>query len=332
MKKIALLILGLGFLTACEKALIDKNPQNDPQSNFDVLWETVRDKYSFFELKNINWDSVRTHYDPMVNANTTDEELFAILDSMLFDLRDGHVNLISPFNISRNWQWYLGFPVNFNYDVVERNYLGAGHRIAGGIKYTIIDSVGYMYYGSFSNGFSEKNLKAVLDYFKDTKGVIVDVRDNGGGSLNNAFVLAQTFVTETKNSLITFEKTGPGPTDFGQGLSYNFGPSPLGNYEGEVIVLTNRSCYSATNTFVAILSNYNNVRIVGDQTGGGGGIPIDQELPNGWRYRFSATASFTPDGYNIELGIPPDIPVNNNPTTNAQGVDQILQRALNLLR
>tara|TARA_B100001245_G_scaffold236676_1_gene229703 strand:+ start:5894 stop:6892 length:999 start_codon:yes stop_codon:yes gene_type:complete len=332
LKNILLILLALLLTVSCEKALIDKNPENDPQSNFDILWETVRDKYSFFGLKDINWDSVRVHYDPMVDDQTTDEELFAILDSMLYDLEDGHVNLVAPFNTSRNWQWYLGYPVNFNYDVVERNYLGPDHRIAGGLKYTLIDSIGYLYYGSFSSGFSEKNLKAMLDYFKGTKGVIVDVRDNGGGSLNNAFVLAQTFISEKKNALITFEKTGPALDDFGNGLSYSFGPSSFGHYEGEVVVLTNRSCYSATNTFVAILSNYANVRIVGDQTGGGGGIPIDQELPNGWRYRFSATASFTPDGYNIELGIPPDIALNNNPTTNAQGVDQILQRALNLLR
>ncbi len=320
------------MLGACEKALLDENPENNPQANLDVLWETVREKYSFFNLKNINWDSVYTHYDPMVDNNTSDEELFAIMDSMLYDLRDGHVNLVSPFNLSRNWQWYLGFPVNFNYDVVERNYLGEDHRIAGGIRYTMIDSVGYVYYGSFSNGFTRQNLEAVTDYFKNAKGVIVDVRDNGGGSLNNAFVLAQTFINQTKTALITFEKTGPGPNDFGNGLSYSFGPSSIGNYDGPVAVLTNRSCYSATNTFAAIMSNYDNVTLIGDQTGGGGGLPIDQELPNGWRYRFSATTSFTPDGYNIELGIPPDIEVTNNPTTNAAGVDQILETALILLR
>ncbi|MBF99429.1 MAG: hypothetical protein CMI36_10590 [Owenweeksia sp.] len=144
LKNILLILLALLLTVSCEKALIDKNPENDPQSNFDILWETVRDKYSFFGLKDINWDSVRVHYDPMVDDQTTDEELFAILDSMLYDLEDGHVNLVAPFNTSRNWQWYLGYPVNFNYDVVERNYLGPDHRIAGGLKYTLIDSIGYL--------------------------------------------------------------------------------------------------------------------------------------------------------------------------------------------
>lgn len=332
MKKYIFIILSGFVCLSCEKALLDEDPKNDPQSNFDILWQTVNDKYSFFELKNINWDSVYTHYDPMVNSTTSDENLFAIMDSMLFALRDGHVNLISPFNISRNWEWYLKHPANFNYDVVERNYLGANHRIAGGIKYTRIDSVGYMYYGSFSSGFSLDNLKAVTDYFEGTKGVIVDVRDNGGGSLNNALALVQVFADTSKLALITVEKTGPNHNDFGNALGYTLGPLNDAHYDGPVYILTNRSCYSATNFFAAAMQAYSNVTQLGDWTGGGGGIPIDFELPNGWRFRFSATMTFQPDNFNIELGVPPNKRQNNDPAINAGGTDQILERALTELR
>lgn len=320
------------FSFSCEKALLDEDPQNDPQSNFDILWKTIDEKYSFFELKNINWDSIYSHYDPMVNTNTSDEDLFAIMDSMLFSLRDGHVNLVSNFNVSRNWEWFLNSPPNFNYDVVERNYLGANYRIAGGLKYTIIDSIGYLYYESFSNGFSIENLKAMTDYFKLTKGVIVDVRDNGGGALNNALVLTQVFADSAKQALITFEKTGPGHSDFGNGLGYNLGPLEEAHYAGPVYILTNRSCYSATNFFVGAMQNYSNVTLLGDWTGGGGGIPIDYELPNGWRFRFSATMTFLPNGFNIEQGIPPNKRQNNDPSINASGIDEILDRALNDLK
>lgn len=332
MKKILILLSAISILSSCEKALIDEDPNNDPQTNFDILWQTVNDKYSFFELKNINWDSIYNVYDPIVNENTSDEDLFAIMDTMLFALRDGHVNLISPFNLSRNWEWYLNHPVNFDYDVVERNYLGPNHRIAGGLRYTIIDSIGYIYYESFSSGFSVDNLKAVVNYFQGTKGVIVDVRNNGGGSLNNALVLTQVFADSSKQALITFEKTGPGPNDFGNGLSYTLGPFSEAHYDGPVYVLTNRSCYSATNFFAAAMQNYSNVTLLGDWTGGGGGIPVDFELPNGWRFRFSATATFLPNGFNIELGVPPNRRQNNDPVINAQGVDQILDRALQELQ
>ncbi len=331
-KLIALLSLAVLF-TSCEKAFIDEDPSNDPQTNFDILWTTVDEKYSFFDLKNINWDSVRTHYEPMIYPEMSDEELFDIMDSMLYVLRDGHVNLVSPFNVNRNWNWYLDFPVNFNYDIVERNYLKQDHRIAGGIRYTLIDSIGYIYYESFSNGFSLDNLKAVTNYFKNAKGVIVDVRGNGGGSLNNALVLTQVFANESKQAIVSFEKTGPGHNDFGNGLSYTLGPLEEAHYDGPVAVLINRSCYSATNFFAAAMSNYSNVTLIGDRTGGGGGIPVDYELPNGWRFRFSATASFLPNSFNIELGIPPTngFRLNNDPAINANGTDQILERAIELL-
>lgn len=311
---------------------MDDNPTNDPQSNFDLLWENVRDKYTFFEPKNINWDSVYTHYDPMVDENTTDEELFTVLDNMLYDLRDGHVNLRSPFNLSRNWNWYLNYPDNFNEQLVERNYLGANHRIAGGLRYTILpDSIGYIYYGSFSSGFTLENLDEVMSYMKGTRGLIVDVRNNGGGFLNNAFALGQRLISTEKNVLVTFEKTGPGPNDFGNGLSYNLRPSDGVNYEGEVAVLTNRRCYSATNFFAAMMRSFDNVTLIGDQTGGGGGIPVDSELPNGWTYRFSATVSLIPvfdtAFYNIELGIPPNMSVTNDPNNELIGIDDIIERA-----
>lgn len=332
MKKLIFLLIICSISFSCEKALLDEDPHNDPQSNFDILWKTIDEKYSFFELKNINWDSIYSHYDPMVNSSTSDEDLFEIMDHMLFTLRDGHVNLVSDFNVSRNWEWFLNSPPNFNYDVVERNYLGDDYRIAGGLKYSIIDSVGYLYYESFSNGFSIENLKAMTNYFKNTKGVIVDVRDNGGGALNNALVLTQVFADSTKQALITVEKTGPGHSDFGNALAYNLGPLAEAHYDGPVYVLTNRSCYSATNFFVGAMQNYSNVTLLGDWTGGGGGIPVDFELPNGWRFRFSATMTFLPNGYNIEQGIPPNKRQNNNPSTNASGVDEILDRALNDLK
>ncbi len=315
---------------------MDENPENNPQTNFELLWETVNNKYSFFELKGINWDSVYQHYAPMVDDNTTPEDLFTVLDSMLFDLRDGHVNLRSPFNVSRNWNWYLNYPDNFNYELVERNYLGNDHRIAGGLKYTIIDSVGYIYYGSFSSGFTNENLDQVMTYMKGTKGLIVDVRNNGGGFLGNAFALAQRLVQSKKEVLITFEKTGPGPDDFNNGLSYTLQPSEHVNYDGDVAILTNRRCYSATNFFAALLRFYDNTIQIGDQTGGGGGVPVDNELPNGWTYRFSATVAFIPVFdtalYNIELGVPPDVKLNNNPTRELQGIDDIIERGLNEFR
>ena len=48
------------------------------------------------------------------------------------------------------------------------------------------------------------------------------------------------------------------------------------------------------------------VRIVGWKTGGGGGLPMSSELPNGWGVRFSASRTYDASGKDIEFGIDPD--------------------------
>ena len=116
---------------------------------------------------------------------------------MLNELKDGHTNLISTFNMSRYWDWYLDYPDNFDSDIQE-NYLGRNYSIAGGLKYTtLIDGqIGYIYYGSFSSSAGESGLDHIFYQFKDCKGLICDIRDNGGGMLSNADRIASRFLEE----------------------------------------------------------------------------------------------------------------------------------------
>ncbi|HZI24551.1 MAG TPA: peptidase, partial [Chryseolinea sp.] len=74
MKKLAMLFLIITF-SSCEEAFIESDPKDDPVVNFDFLWSELDQKYSFFEFKKINWDSVYNVYRPQVNSNTSREEL-----------------------------------------------------------------------------------------------------------------------------------------------------------------------------------------------------------------------------------------------------------------
>ncbi len=314
---------------SCEEALRQEEPGNSPLSNYDNLWERLDERYAYFQLKNINWDSLGVVYRASLSQESSDEELFAALDSLLFALRDGHVNLTAPFDLSRYWEWYLNSPENFNWEIIERNYLKQDYQIAGGIHYKYLaDSIAYLYYGSFSSNFSSQQLDYIFNYFKDAKGLILDLRNNGGGSLNNAFSLAKRFIKNTAPALITDQKIGPGANDFGNSLQYTFSPSERPNFIKKTILLTNRSCYSATNTFAAILKSQAQVIQLGDTTGGGGGLPVDYELPNGWVYRFSSTRSFLPSGGDIEMGVAPEIPLNLDTSDYSLGRDGLIEAAL----
>jgi hypothetical protein len=326
-------------ISSCEKLFIEPDPKNTPQECFESMWKRIDEKYSFLDYKHINWDSVKAVYQPRVYTGMSDVELFKVLDSMLYTLKDGHVNLIAPFNISRNWEWYLGYPQNFDYSVLERNYLGDNYYITGPFTNQIFvynsKKIGYFYYNSFSNNFSDYDLDFILSRFATTEGLIIDMRDNGGGITNNVFKLLNRFAKEKQLVGRCYEKNGPGHSDFG--LAYDMYAEPAKDNKGNtaiqyidkpIVILTNRSCFSACNMFVGFMSVLPNVKIVGDKTGGGGGLPTSYQLPNGWVYRFSSTYTALPNGFNIEKGVPVDIHQDMSSANIANGIDDILLKGL----
>ena len=171
------------FCFSCDK---DLEINNSRLENFEMLWRIVDEKYCFFEYKKDsikNWNEVYREYKPKVLACRSDTEMFYIFGDMLNELKDGHVNLYSSFDISR-YDIQGNLPFNFNSNLLRGDrYLGKDFKMAGGLRYKILEgNVGYIYYGSFSDGFSDANLDYVLDYFRYTEGIILDIRNNGGGS------------------------------------------------------------------------------------------------------------------------------------------------------
>lgn len=169
---------------------------------------------------------------------------------MLAELKDGHVNLYTPSDMGRYWSWYEDYPANFN-DSIHRLYLGTDYRIASGLKYRILDdNIGYIYYGSFSSAIGEGNLDEVMFYLKLCDGLIIDVRENAGGVLTYAERLAERFTNERRLAGYISHKTGKGHNDFSTPAAEYIDPSDGIRWQKKAVLLTNRSCYSATNTFV----------------------------------------------------------------------------------
>lgn len=319
--------------TSCERLFFEEVPENNPKSIFEQTWKFTNEEYSFFEYKRIDWDSVYTAYEPRITDDLSDELLFDELSSMLYLLKDGHVNLRTPFDRSRNWTWYLNAPDNFDKYVLERNYFKEQQQLVGPFVIYEFDDIGYIYYGSFGDGISHGHLNLILEKFADKKGIIFDIRNNLGGSLDNVYTIGSHFVSEKTSVAKMRYKNGPAPDDFEEYFDIVFEPEE-GNehYTGPVALLTNRRSYSAGNFFPTSMGALNHVTILGDTTGGGGGVPSFTELTNGWNLRVSSSQLLTLDGVNTENGLAPDIYVEAPAATLAEGVDLILEEALILLR
>lgn len=328
MKKIILPAFLAFCATSCEKILFEKDrASSDPLVNFDYLWNEVDKKYSYFELKNINWQTIRDTLRPQLNNKSSEFELFDKLAAMLNSLRDDHVNLVSPFNVSV-YNLELQKPANFNARTLQEFYVPNGWRTGPFYHDFLADGqVGYVRYASFLSNFSGQQLDFVLQRYKDTKGLILDLRSNGGGSVFNVPLILSRFTTDRVLAGYTITRNGPNHNDFSRRENFFITPDGTVKYLKPVFVLIDRGSYSAT-TFFAVLSlALPNLTLMGDTTGGGGGLPNGGQLPNGWTYRFSISQLLDLFGNNYaEDGVPPQIPVSFDWSDLTK--DEILERAL----
>ena len=320
-------------LSSCVK---EETYDNTPQGNFEALWQMIDQHYCFLSYKHeaigLDWTEVHQRYAQRIKDTMNSAQLFEVLTDMLAELRDGHVNLYTAGDVGRYWSWYEDYPSNYSQSLQDA-YLGTDYRMAAGLYYRILDdNTGYLVCRSFGTAFGDGNIDEALYWLRSCNGLILDVRDNSGGTLTYAQMLAGRFTNERLLVGYIRHKTGTGHDDFSEPQAEYLEPSTRIRWQKPCVVLTNRRCYSATNEFIRDMQYCPLVTIMGDKTGGGGGLPFSSELPNGWSVRFSACPSFDAEMQQIEFGIEPDIYVSLSDTDIAQGTDTMIEAARRLLR
>lgn len=311
--------------TSCEKLIFEDDFSADERTTFDYLWNSCRDKYSYFRYKGISWDSVYTELSPQVENGIGNDSLFKVLTKMLNSLEDGHVNLVSDFNVS---SYPFRFDANENYNdrIVEEFYLTADAYQTGPFRHNSIRNgrVAYLRYATFSGTINDE-IDFIQAHYPNVDGFIIDIRSNGGGLMSNVSKLVNAFGSGEHVVYYTRNKIGAGENDFSE-----LGGVQMGNSNGfnkKVAVLTNRTSYSASSFFTLAMKTFDNVQVFGDTTGGGLGIPNGGQLPNGWTYRFSVTQTFDTDGYIWENGVPTDVQLTLDPAAENNNTDNIIDAA-----
>ena len=172
-----------------------------------------------------------------------------------------------------------------------------------------------------------QELRAVLDELmkNNPKGLILDLRDNGGGWLNTAIETASEFLPVGTTVLI--EKDGNGTetvykTQRGGGRALNV----------PMVVLINQNSASASEIVTGALRNHERATIIGMTSYGKGSVQIQPELSNGGAVSVTIARWYMPDGTLIHgVGIKPDIEIDYTEEDFENGVDPQLDAAIEFL-
>ncbi len=329
-------------LVSCEKYETVKEANTDFMTNFDAFWKMIDEQYCYLDYKDIDWDAVYDEMLPRVKAAKSEQEFFNVLESALDYLRDGHVALISPFkkygcdtfNYDENGNEY---PSNYDGSVVKKHYLKERFVTLDGKVYGEIErdghSYAYIYYSAFEEDWTDNDYKYIQAMVDSTEGIIFDIRDNPGGSGVLGMTLAGNFFKQKTHIGYFASKNGKGHNDFSELSELYVKPAKEHNWtDKKTALLTNRMVYSTANLFTCALKHAKNVTQIGGITGGGGGMPMTNYLPNGWILYFPGNVLFDVNKNHIESGIEPDIEVNCTDEEMADGVDAIIEAAIEYIR
>lgn len=151
------------------------------------------------------------------------------------------------------------------------------------------------------------------------EGIIFDLRDNGGGILDEAVNVTSVFIENgTIVSVVSRDEK--------QSVYEARGDA---NESIPMVVLINGYSASASEIVAGAIKDNGRGQLVGEKTFGKGVVQLINPLSNGGAIKFTSGVYYTPDGVNInEVGIEPDVPVAADEAT---GADEVLERGLALL-
>ena len=170
------------------------------------------------------------------------------------------------------------------------------------VSHKMLDNnIGYISVSGFEEVTEKQFIKAVDDLEnKGEKGLIIDLRDNGGGLLNTAIGMLDRLLPK---ELVVYTKDK-------QGMAQEYYTKDKQEVNVPIVILVNGNSASASEVFSGALKDYGKAKLIGTKTFGKGIVQSSFELQDKTAIKFTTSKYYTPKGNNIHgKGFEPDMKV-----------------------
>jgi len=299
---------------------------------FDEVWKAFDREYAMFLIKpRADWAKLRQTYRPRAAAARTNQDLATVISEMLDHLEDLHVY------VQVDGQYVPGYnrnrPLNANPKALARligKITETRHDLDWG---RTDDGLGYINIYKLSDIRLPEILDEVLGQMADTKGLILDLRYNGGGDEGLGCQIAGRLLDRRRVYSLSQFRNGPKHADLGEKNERACGPAGPWHYVGPVVVLQGQKTMSSAESFALALAQCPQATTLGDRTAGSSGNPRRLVAGAGIVVNLPQWLDMDPAGKPIDaVGVLPRVKIEAKPEDFRGENDPVLAAALAHLR
>ncbi|MBL8755867.1 MAG: hypothetical protein JNK15_21400 [Planctomycetes bacterium] len=311
----------------------DALPQGDGALAAERLFAAIRDQYSYRDRLGIDWNDLHGRFHEQMVAAADGPSLALLVSGVLATAQDPHISVRWGEATLPTWRR----PVVANFDLrgVQKVFPKLQRIGKSALLGRSEDGIGYLFVPTFARE-QRDDFERVLESLRgllDCKGIVLDVRTNGGGDEMLARRLAAFFVSGDKvyaGHRVRDPKAPDGFRDVEQ-RSVRGNPEP-DVYGKQVAVLMGPLNMSSCEAFLLMMKQAPQAILVGVNSFGSSGNPVQHNLVPGLSVMLPSWQALRPDGTMFEgEGIEPHIHVDSTPEQLA-GEDPVLAEALLRLR
>ncbi|MAG57946.1 MAG: hypothetical protein CMJ83_16805 [Planctomycetes bacterium] len=328
---VALVPVRWTFSTLPEKLLDPKRQRTRNRRALRELKRLLPSKYSYYDLRVKDWDALYAKHEAQVLAARTDRGWAAAVGRMLAPTQDLHLYLRHGSNVvgtgSRAVDSLCRPPLLKNY---LRDFEQLGPQALAAKS---SDGIGYVLIAAWTKSVDLDGVERALEGMRDQRAIIIDVRNNSGGSEMLARRIARHFVKGKRIYAKHRNRVRKGKSGFGPVFDREIQGVPNARrFNVPVVVLTSRYVMSSCEAFVLMMKQAKDCTLIGQRTFGSSGNPKPHELPNGVTILIPSWQVLRLDGTCFEgEGLAPDLEVAAT-SDDFKRKDPILEAALAHLR